>query len=278
MSPVYGQEGHVSELGPGNSFTLLKRIPEHITLTTYANRGVSREFPVAQDPLYESEGPDSTNMGSRSNKLEQFQGNHTPHMDNPPLKSGIQTPPFNRKWGFSYLRILVNPVLSVPERLPHSRDITTSNPAFIAWLKPYNSGNYFNSKKLFQRLFRNKTISRHAYLSIIHISAKYENPKLDRNDDLHDMRVRLLWMIFVDKLGLTMVQDAPREPGAAVGIINKVGFVKPTHYGVGNYVLQNIENANSLAYTDRKLGMHNDLPYYNHVPGMDLLFCMHLYE
>ncbi|XP_042205656.1 gamma-butyrobetaine dioxygenase-like [Homarus americanus] len=95
----------------------------------------------------------------------------------------------------------------------------------------------------------------------------------DYEELVGDEKVLLQWLVTMEKVGVTIITNTPREPRACFNIINKVGFVKPTHYGV-HYPIRNKLGANSLAYTDSKLGMHNDLPYYEYVPGIIFLHCI----
>ncbi|KAK7078956.1 Gamma-butyrobetaine dioxygenase [Halocaridina rubra] len=93
------------------------------------------------------------------------------------------------------------------------------------------------------------------------------------NAVLNDDKVLLEWLINMEKTGVTVIKNTPRKPQASFSIVNKVGFIKPTHYGT-HYPIRNKIGANSLAYTDSRLGMHNDLPYYNYVPGIIFLHCI----
>ncbi|XP_042873994.1 gamma-butyrobetaine dioxygenase-like isoform X2 [Penaeus japonicus] len=85
------------------------------------------------------------------------------------------------------------------------------------------------------------------------------------------------WLVSLEKKGITLIKNTPKEPKACFNIVKKVGFVKPTHYGI-HYPIRNKAGANSLAYTDSKLGMHNDLPYYHYVPGIIFLHCLTQFE
>ncbi|XP_037796259.1 gamma-butyrobetaine dioxygenase-like [Penaeus monodon] len=94
---------------------------------------------------------------------------------------------------------------------------------------------------------------------------------------MEDEATLLKWLVSLEKKGITLIKNTPQEPKACFSIVNKVGFVKPTHYGM-HYPIRNKVGANSLAYTDSRLGMHNDLPYYHHVPGIIFLHCLIQFE
>ena len=56
-------------------------------------------------------------------------------------------------------------------------------------------------------------------------------------------------------------------------MVDLVGKVKWTHYGqIWN--VRSKSEANNLAYTGASLGLHTDLPYYDHTPGVQLLHCL----
>ncbi|KAK4323385.1 hypothetical protein Pmani_005904 [Petrolisthes manimaculis] len=112
-------------------------------------------------------------------------------------------------------------------------------------------------KELWGRDFQ---ISRHSFDSIV-------------SDD----EALLGFLTSLEKFGVVLVTEAPRKPKAAFHIVNKAGFPKRTHYGL-HYPIRRKLGAESLAFTDLKLGMHNDLPYYNYVCGIIFLHCITQFE
>lgn len=48
---------------------------------------------------------------------------------------------------------------------------------------------------------------------------------------VREEEVLLQWLVTLEREGVALVTNAPRQPGAALNIINKAGFIKPTHYG-----------------------------------------------
>ncbi len=66
--------------------------------------------------------------------------------------------------------------------------------------------------------------------------------------------------------GLTLLHSMPGEASALRNLCNRIGFPKPTYYGVGFSVKAKPE-ANNLAYTASTLGLHCDLPFYMYNPG-----------
>lgn len=48
---------------------------------------------------------------------------------------------------------------------------------------------------------------------------------------MEDEATLLKWLVSLEKKGITLIKNTPQEPKACFSIVNKVGFVKPTHYG-----------------------------------------------
>lgn len=108
-------------------------------------------------------------------------------------------------------------------------------------------------------------------------STELELPRLDYEAVMHQDTAMLDFLVTLERKGVVVLTKAPREPGTVFSIINNIGYVKPTHYGV-HYPIRSKVSASSLAYTDQRLGMHNDLPYFNYVPGIIFLHCITQFE
>ncbi|MPC41954.1 Gamma-butyrobetaine dioxygenase [Portunus trituberculatus] len=108
-------------------------------------------------------------------------------------------------------------------------------------------------------------------------STEMELPRMDYNGVMHGDKELLDFLVTLEKKGVVVLTDAPREPEAVLTIIKSIGYVKPTHYGT-NYPIRSKASASSLAYTDQRLGMHNDLPYFQYVPGIIFLHCITQFE
>ncbi|KAG0718618.1 Gamma-butyrobetaine dioxygenase [Chionoecetes opilio] len=108
-------------------------------------------------------------------------------------------------------------------------------------------------------------------------STEMELPRLDYEGVMQGDEELLDFLVTVEQKGVAVLTQAPRDPEAVLSIINRIGFVKPTHYGI-QYPIRSKASANSLAYTDQKLGMHNDLPYFQYVPGIIFLHCITQFE
>jgi gamma-butyrobetaine dioxygenase len=77
--------------------------------------------------------------------------------------------------------------------------------------------------------------------------------------------------------GLTIVDSMPCMEYTLDTLVNRMGFIKPTHYGL-HFAVKARANANNLAYTASPLGLHIDLPFYIYNPGVQLLHCIQQYE
>lgn len=108
-------------------------------------------------------------------------------------------------------------------------------------------------------------------------STELELPRIDYNSVMEGDKKLLEFLVTMEKKGVVVLTQAPREPEAVLSIINSIGFVKPTHYGI-QYPIRSKASASSLAYTDQRLGMHNDLPYFQYVPGIIFLHCITQFE
>lgn len=53
----------------------------------------------------------------------------------------------------------------------------------------------------------------------------------DFEELMEDEATLFKWLVSLEKKGITLIKNTPQEPKACFSIVNKVGFVKPTHYG-----------------------------------------------
>ncbi|KAK4306755.1 hypothetical protein Pmani_021442 [Petrolisthes manimaculis] len=98
--------------------------------------------------------------------------------------------------------------------------------------------------------------------------------------DYNDMKkddVLLNWLKTMEVHGSAMIKNAPEKDIAGPEIIEHIAYVKPSHYGPHSPVI-NRPNSNNLAFTNVKLGMHNDLPQYEHMPGIIFIHCLKQHE
>lgn len=72
--------------------------------------------------------------------------------------------------------------------------------------------------------------------------------------------------------GVVLVDNTPDSETASEPLINKIGFIRRTHYG-DKYIVQQVVDTNNVAYLTKNLQMHTDLPYYDYCPGVNVLHC-----
>ncbi|XP_068241830.1 gamma-butyrobetaine dioxygenase-like [Palaemon carinicauda] len=88
-----------------------------------------------------------------------------------------------------------------------------------------------------------------------------------------DDKVLLEWLVTMETQGSAMLKNVPDKETAGPEMIEHIAFVKQSHYGPRSPVI-NRPNTNNVAFTNAKLGMHNDLPQYEHMPGIIFIHCV----
>ena len=73
--------------------------------------------------------------------------------------------------------------------------------------------------------------------------------------------------------GIALVRNTPSTGSETRQIIERVGFIKRTHFG-DEFVLKFKEGAYNFSYVGSALQLHSDLPYYDYKPGTNLLHCL----
>lgn len=75
------------------------------------------------------------------------------------------------------------------------------------------------------------------------------------------------------KYGVVLMKNAPLTEDQCRRLINRIGFIRQTHYGL-EYAVRADPNAKNVAYTSNPLQIHTDLPYYQYTPGTTMLHCL----
>ncbi|XP_066969074.1 gamma-butyrobetaine dioxygenase-like [Macrobrachium rosenbergii] len=88
-----------------------------------------------------------------------------------------------------------------------------------------------------------------------------------------DDKVLLEWLLTMETRGSAMLKNVPDSDVAGPEMIEHIAFVKQSHYGPHSPVI-NRPNTNNVAFTNAKLGMHNDLPQYEQMPGIIFIHCV----
>lgn len=138
----------------------------------------------------------------------------------------------------------------------------------------------FSGQWLHQRAFseeaRAKQRSRFS-LKKVFWGSDFKVPEVDYKLAMTDDRALLEWLVILERYGIVLVKNAPIQKGPVISFINRLGFVRPTHYG-SEYDLITVIAPNNLAYTGSKLGLHTDLPYVDYPPGTTWLHCIRQHE
>ncbi|KAG0716176.1 Gamma-butyrobetaine dioxygenase [Chionoecetes opilio] len=103
--------------------------------------------------------------------------------------------------------------------------------------------------------------------------AEHRMKDFDYNTMMSDDRELLDWLLTMERKGSAMLRNVPKRDVAGPEIIAHIAYVKMSHYGPHSPVI-NRPNTNNVAFTNAKLGMHNDLPQYEHMPGIIFIHCV----
>lgn len=81
------------------------------------------------------------------------------------------------------------------------------------------------------------------------------------------------WLRSLTTNGIATITGVPSTEGEARKIADRVGFIRKTHYGE-EFMVKAKDATSNVAYLSENLQMHTDLPYYEYVPGVNLLHCL----
>ena len=98
-------------------------------------------------------------------------------------------------------------------------------------------------------------------------------PEFD-HDSVMSRNVELLeWLRALDRFGLAILKGCPGESLTVLRIADRIGFARPTNFGLHFDVDSKPEPINN-AYTALALPAHTDLPNWSNPPGFQLLHCL----
>ncbi|KAJ7391732.1 Gamma-butyrobetaine dioxygenase [Desmophyllum pertusum] len=98
-------------------------------------------------------------------------------------------------------------------------------------------------------------------------------PRHDFHELMEDDFKLYEWLHSLHSVGIALVTNTPLQAGESFKLGERVGYAKTTHYG-HHFEVHAKFDANNLAYTSHDLPLHIDLPYYDYVPGVQLLHCI----
>ncbi|OAA72383.1 Taurine catabolism dioxygenase TauD/TfdA [Cordyceps fumosorosea ARSEF 2679] len=84
-----------------------------------------------------------------------------------------------------------------------------------------------------------------------------------------------LWAVVLDlvRLGLVRLTGVPREEGSVTRIATRIANIRETFYG-RTFDVRAKPNAENVAYTAGRLGLHQDLLYLDPPPRIQILHCL----
>ncbi len=132
----------------------------------------------------------------------------------------------------------------------------------LKWLRDFcytekNQNTYTSNYKLWNAKILNKIkILKHDYKKIITNEKEFKK-----------------WLQTMHSYGIALIQNAPTQNKSTFKILDKIGKYRETFFGTPFEVI-NISKPNNQAYTADALANHSDLPYFEYVPGFQLLHCL----
>ncbi|KAK4326521.1 hypothetical protein Pmani_002969 [Petrolisthes manimaculis] len=148
----------------------------------------------------------------------------------------------------------------------------------VVWNDEHTSR--YTGEWLYQRAFtpQARQLQRSSYrLSRMMWGSEFEVPRIDYRSAMEKDETMLELLVLLERYGVVILTEASTRLGSLIDMIERIGFVKPTHYGK-DYQLKAVVSPNNLAYTGSKLGLHSDLPYTQDPPGTTWLHCIHQHE
>lgn len=91
-------------------------------------------------------------------------------------------------------------------------------------------------------------------------------------DILNDDHALLNWILNLQRLGLTIVEQMPNNDDVLEQVANRISHLRETNFGVTFNVVSK-PNPNNQAYTSDALPLHTDLPNQELPPGYQFLHC-----
>lgn len=90
---------------------------------------------------------------------------------------------------------------------------------------------------------------------------------------LDDDSVFLKWLEQMATYGIALIENAPSSRFEIRKLAKRVGFIKTTHYG-DEFTVTSKDKTTAHAYSQNKLQLHVDVPYYDQMPGINMLHCL----
>ena len=75
----------------------------------------------------------------------------------------------------------------------------------------------------------------------------------------------------MQEYGITLVENVPTDLSGLPQLVKTIFGPEPNHYG-DYFKVETKPDANNIAYTGAKIGLHQDLPYYEKTPSVIMKF------
>jgi len=103
---------------------------------------------------------------------------------------------------------------------------------------------------------------------------EYVGPDFSWDDILASDRALYKWLKAINEDGMAIVNEAPRDPHTLDKLATRVGRVQETIYGYYQDVKAS-RNPTNVAFSSACLQLHQDVAYYESMPGLQMLHCLH---
>jgi gamma-butyrobetaine dioxygenase len=97
--------------------------------------------------------------------------------------------------------------------------------------------------------------------------------KFDFNEILNSDEVFVSWLEHMATYGIALIENTPNTKNEVRKIAERVAFIKRTHYG-DEFTVAKKKQTTAFAYTPSKLQLHVDVPYFDQMPGVNMLHCV----
>lgn len=97
--------------------------------------------------------------------------------------------------------------------------------------------------------------------------------KFSFNEILNNEEVFFNWLEQMAVYGIALIENTPDDKKSLQRLAERIGFIKKTHFG-DEFTVINKEETTTFAYTNSKLQLHVDIPYYDQMPGINMLHCV----
>ena len=81
----------------------------------------------------------------------------------------------------------------------------------------------------------------------------------------------------MQEYGITLVENVPTDMSGLPKLVKTIFGPEPNHYG-DYFKVETKPDANNIAYTGAKIGLHQDLPYYEKTPSVTMKYQIDMFK